>query len=143
MSGFLKLMDEMWEEVEPIVRDILGPPSRHPAATPRIRLFKGIMYQLKTGCQWEMVPRTYAAKSTLHEHFQVWRDLGVMDAIFAHLVGRYDGLKGIKWQAQSQDGSLVQAPVRGEKKQQRLSRTDDGSKSYRPRAIWHQNPCSR
>ncbi|MBF0099142.1 MAG: transposase [Magnetococcales bacterium] len=85
------------------------------APIPFRSIFNGILFQLKTGCQWVMIPRCYGAKSTIHEHFQHWVRCGVFDKIFHFNLHEYEEPKGIRWEWQAMDGALMQAPVREKK----------------------------
>jgi len=40
-------------------------------------VLKGILYLLKTGCQWRMVPREFGKWNTLYAYFKAWRQTGV------------------------------------------------------------------
>jgi hypothetical protein len=35
--------------------------------------FEAILYVLKTGCQWELLPECYPPKSTVHDRFLLWK----------------------------------------------------------------------
>ncbi|MEO5355497.1 MAG: IS5 family transposase [Magnetococcus sp. XQGC-1] len=109
-----EISDELWERVEPLLEPFKR---KRPGGTKPIpfrNILNGILFQLKTGCQWSMIPACYGSKSTIHEHFQHWVRCGVFDEIFRLNLNEYDELKGIEWSWQAMDGSLVQAPVRGE-----------------------------
>ena len=38
-----------------------------------------IFYMLRTGCQWDYLPKCFPAKSTVYDYFSQWRDDGVLD----------------------------------------------------------------
>jgi len=48
-------------------------------------VFNAVLYLLKTGCQWRMLPKEYPKWRTVHEYFTIWRrtetdyELGVLD----------------------------------------------------------------
>lgn len=75
-------------------------------------VLSGILYLLKTGCQWNCLPAGYGSKSAVHEHFQRWVAGGVFTELFRLSAEDYEELCGFEWAWQSMDGSLVQAPVR-------------------------------
>jgi putative transposase len=52
-----------------------GGPGRPPCD--RRRVINGILYLLKTGCQWRMVPREFGKWSTIYAYFKRWRRTGV------------------------------------------------------------------
>lgn len=76
------LTDAEWAVLAPLLR---------PAATgrPRVRdprtIVNGILYILRTGCQWRYLPTAYGPWSTVSYHFYRWRDdgtwIGVCDVL--------------------------------------------------------------
>ena len=38
-------------------------------------VFNAILYILKSGCQWSMLPRDFPPKSTVHYYFQQWKSI--------------------------------------------------------------------
>ena len=71
----LKIPDELWDEIKSIL------PKEKPPRTvgrPIVRYRKvidGILYVLRTGCQWKMLPKEYGSGSTCHRRFQEWNGL--------------------------------------------------------------------
>jgi len=77
--ALLRLKEEEWAEIEPLV-----PKQRR--GRPRTRnkeCFEAILYVLKTGCQWEMLPDGYPPKSTVNKRFLVWHKAGFFRKLFA------------------------------------------------------------
>jgi len=109
-----EISDALWNRIEPVLKPFERTKSGGSPPIPFRTVLNGILYLLKTGCQWNMIPPCYGSKSTIHEHFQRWVHAGVFDTIFLLLLEDYDALQGIEWEWQSMDGSLAQAPVRGE-----------------------------
>jgi putative transposase len=52
-----------------------GGPGRPPYDLRRV--INGILYLLKTGCQWRMLPRDFGKWSTIYAYFKRWRRAGV------------------------------------------------------------------
>jgi transposase len=78
---------------------------------------EGILFVLKTGCQWDALDVTgICSASTAHRRFQEWRRAGVFKAFWKKGLQTYDEVKGIDWHWLSLDTSFVKAPVGGEKK---------------------------
>src|SRR5207302_2789928 len=73
------LTDEQWAVVEPLL-----PPAKH-GGRPRtadLRLVVNtIFYLVKSGCQWAMLPRDLARRSTAHDYFAAWRRDGTWQAV--------------------------------------------------------------
>ena len=38
-------------------------------------VFCGLLYVLKSGCQWRMLPKEYPKWRTVHEYFLIWSDV--------------------------------------------------------------------
>ena len=73
----LKIPDRLWDEIKCIL------PKEKPLKTvgrPIVRYRKvidGILYVLRTGCQWNMLPKEYGSSSTCHRRFQEWNSLDI------------------------------------------------------------------
>lgn len=107
--------DELWERVEPLLPRYQ--PSKY-GGRPRVdrrRVFDGILYVLRTGCQWNAAPREFGSSSTLHRYFQEWTRKGVFFRLWKEALREYDELEGIDWGWQSLDGAMTKAPLGGEK----------------------------
>ena len=66
--------DEQWALIEPLI-----PPVKHGGAprTVNMRLiFNTILYINKTGCQWAMLPKDLAKRSTAFDYFSAWKKDG-------------------------------------------------------------------
>jgi transposase len=76
----------------------------------------GILYILRTGCQWNALPRAqYGSGKTAHSYFQRWVRAGVFRRMWAAGLTDYDELKGIAWTWQAADGAMTKAPLGGGK----------------------------
>lgn len=112
--AYPEISDGFWQQVEPLLERFKRKKSGgRPPLDFRV-ILNGILYLLKTGCQWDCLPPCYGSKSAVHEHFQTWVAAGVFAEIFRLNAVDYDELQGIHWEWQAMDGSLVQAPVRGQ-----------------------------
>jgi putative transposase len=77
------LTDEQWEILEPMLP---SPRTQHGGAPRRIDLravLDTLLYQNRTGCQWDMLPHDLLPKSTVYDYFAQWRD----DGTWAKIVG--------------------------------------------------------
>ena len=73
-----------------------------------------IFYILRTGCQWNALPRSLGASSTVHDRFQQWERAGVFVAFWQAGLTEYDEQVGIDWEWQSMDGAMTKAPLGGD-----------------------------
>lgn len=110
--------DELWAFVEPLLpvhqnRDPLG--RGRPRRSDR-DAFDGILFVLRTGCQWNALNATsICSSSTAHRRFQEWSETGVFLRLWQSGLEVYDELKGLKWDWQSMDGAMTKAPLGGGK----------------------------
>lgn len=118
-----EVSEALWERVEPLLpKAVLKTRGRGKARrkvggrppVPARRVFAGILYVLRTGCQWKAVPATFASGSTIHRRFQDWERQGVFARLWRAGLAEYDELEGIAWRWQAVDGSLTKAPLGGE-----------------------------
>jgi len=110
-----RVPDELWERIEPVLSE-LDPPARtgRKRIAPRPAL-DGIIYQMRTGCQWNVLPREFGDDSSVHRTFQRWIDEGVLERIWAILAAECEELGGLDWQWQAADGAMGKARFGGAK----------------------------
>lgn len=116
LATIWRLPDDMWVNVQPLL-----PPEKQPGtpgrpAVPFRKVLDGILYVLRTGCQWKAVPKEFGSGSTCHKRFQEWERMGVFAKLWKILVAEYDELRGIRWQFQSLDSVTVKAPLGGRRR---------------------------
>ena len=78
-----KIPDSAWEKIEPI---LLGADPPKPTGRKRIcqrRILDGLIYKLRSGSQWNSLPKELGDDSTIHRTFQRWVLLGVFKEIWA------------------------------------------------------------
>jgi putative transposase len=103
--------DEFWEKVEPLI-----PPAPSHKKGGRTRMddrkaFAAIIYVLRTGIQWNALPRQMGASSTVHDRYQEWERLGFFEELWGAGLLAYDELEGIEWEWQALDGAMTKAPL--------------------------------
>src|SRR5712692_4124759 len=108
-----RIPDDLWAEIEPLLGEEKVPGTRGRPPVAFRKVLDGILYVLRTGCQWKALPKEYGSGSTAHRRFQQWVGGGVFQKLWVKLLGKYDELRGIKWKWQSLDSSSVKAPLGG------------------------------
>lgn len=106
-----KVSDEFWEKVEPLI-----PPAPSHAKGGRTRMddrkaFSAMIYVLRTGIQWNALPREMGASSTVHDRYQEWEQAGFFEELWRAGLLEYDELEGIEWEWQALDGAMTKAPL--------------------------------
>lgn len=144
-----EVSDDFWQRVEPLL-----PGRQRDAAKSYVRktgggrkpkyprlVFEGIVFVLRTGCQWKALPRErFGSASAIHKRFLEWQKAGVFEELWKAGLAEYDDLEGIAWRWQSIDGAMMKAPLaqesvgpnptdRGKKWKQASSA---GGRSWRP-----------
>jgi putative transposase len=79
------------------------------------RVLGGIVYRLRTGCQWKAIPAEFGSGSTCHRRFQEWQASGLFEQVWADQVRAYDQTRGIAWNWQILDSAIIPAPLGGGK----------------------------
>jgi len=108
-----RVPDDLWERIEPIIAEC-DPPKR----TGRKRIdaratLDAIIYRLRTGCQWNRLPKEFPDDSSVHRTFQRWIEKGLLDKIWAAVQGDCEELGLVDWQWQAADTSLGKARFGG------------------------------
>ena len=110
-----RVPDAMWAHIKGLFppAKAAGTPGR-PAIPYRVVL-NGILYVLRTGCQWKAVPAEFSSGSTVHRRFQEWVAQALLDEILRAMLRWYQATRGIAWRWQAVDSKLLAAPLGGER----------------------------
>jgi transposase len=111
--------DALWNKLELLVPERKRPKGRKyqrkagagRKPMPARQIFAGIVYVLRTGCQWKALPKEYGSASAVHAHFQRWQREGFFLKIWQAGLAEYDAMEGIAWRWQSIDGAMGKAPL--------------------------------
>jgi len=108
-----KIPDELWDEFKKILPTEKSPKTVGRPVVPYRKVLDGILYVLRTGCQWKMLPKEYRSGSVCHRRFQEWSKLDVFKNTWMKLLGAYDDKIGINWTWQSIDSISIKSPLGG------------------------------
>lgn len=70
------LTDEQWAILEPLIPPAVPRPSGRKRTTNMREVINSILYVVRSGCQWDMIPHDLLPKSTAYEYFGRWRSDG-------------------------------------------------------------------
>jgi len=114
MPTIWEVSDELWAIFAEILirHDPLPEAIGRPRADPR-RVLNGIIYVMRSGCQWNRLPEKYGSDSTVHRTMQRWIQRGVLQRFWALLVENCQELGGVDWRWQSADGAMGKARFGG------------------------------
>jgi transposase len=75
-------------------------------------VFEGMLYVLRTGCQWKAVPKSeYGSSSLIHKYFLEWQAMGLFEQLWRSSLLEYGEREGIAWEWQRLDGAMIKAPL--------------------------------
>src|SRR4030066_1781029 len=112
--------NELWNRVEPLIprrkrakkrKYLRRPGGGRKPMEPR-KVFAGIVFVLRTGCQWKALPQEeFGSASSIHKYFLEWKRQGVFVRLWQKGLAEYDELEGTAWEWQSIDGAMGKAPL--------------------------------
>ncbi len=126
--AIIRLREELWERIS---RLIPAPQGRGRRPSNNKGCFEGLLYLLRTGCQWSELPKVYPPKSTVHDALQRWAEMGLLEQMWSEALLEFDDLKGLEWEWLSADSASTKAPLGG---------GETGKKSDGPRQKRHKAP---
>jgi transposase len=110
---FRTVPNELWAVVAPQLPPERPKPKGGRPRVPDRVVLAGILYRLRTGCQWHALPSEFGSGSTCHARFQQWAAAGVFTQAFAAALKRYARRRGIAWDWGALDSVTVKAPKGG------------------------------
>lgn len=105
--------DPLWLRIEPILREFWPRKATGRRPAPWRQVLNGVIFRMRSGCQWDQLPRRFGPKSTVHDWFQRRVEGGVFEQIWAVLITECDELKAVEWRWQAADGALGKARLGG------------------------------
>ena len=112
--------NELWNRVESLIprrkrvkkRKFLRRPGAGRKPMEPRKVFAGIVFVLRTGCQWKALPQEeFGSASSIHQYFLEWKRQGVFVRLWRKGLAEFDEMEGIAWSWQSIDGAMVKAPL--------------------------------
>lgn len=109
-----ELPDDLWERLNDLINEFDPPkPTGRKRANAR-RILEGIIFRIRTGCQWNRIPKVYGDDATIHRTFQRWVGIQLFELIWSQLVAEGDYLGLVQWEWQAADGCLGKARSGGD-----------------------------
>ena len=134
--------DELWEVIEPL----LPPePPKPQGGRPRVEdraALSGIIFVLKSGIPWEMVPQEMGCGSgvTCWRRLREWQEAGVWERLHRVLLDRLGEADQIEWERAALDSASIPAK-RGARKPERIRRIKE--KRARSATLFRTEEASR
>lgn len=95
--------DDLWQLIKQILDELDPPRLGHRQRIDPRKALDGIIFRLRSGIQWNRLPRAFGDDASVHRTMQRWIKLGVFDRIWAMLIEKCDELGEVDWQWQSID----------------------------------------
>lgn len=105
--------DELWSIVQGILAALDPPAATGRPRTGQREAFNGIVYQMRSGVQWNQLPQHFGDDASVHRTMQRWIAKGVLQRIWAALIENCAELGGVDWRWQSADGAMGKARFGG------------------------------
>jgi transposase len=101
--------DALWEKVAQVLEK-QDPLARFgPDRIDQRKALDGVIYRMRSGVQWNSLPREFGDDASVHRTFQRWVKRGVIGRLWALLVETCEELGGVDWHWQSFDCALGKA----------------------------------
>src|ERR687897_163336 len=115
--------DELWEIVEPLLPPEPPKPRGGRPRVPNRAVLTGIVFVLKTGIPWEMLPKEMGcgSGSTCWRRLRDWQEAGVWERLHRALLDRLGQAEEIDWSRACLDSASVPAK-RGARRSARTRR---------------------
>ena len=108
-----EIPDDLWERIEPVILKLDPPKAKGRKRVDQRRMLEGIIFRLRSSCQWNRLPKDLGDDSTIHRTFQRWVERGVIEGIWAALIEERRELDSVDWEWQSADCSMGKARFGG------------------------------
>lgn len=113
MPTIWRVPDDLWDTIAPILVEHDPPKHRGRKRIPPRGVLDALIFRMRTGCQWNQLPKEFPDDSSVHRTFQRWVRLGVLNRIWAALVAECAELGGVDWEWQAADGAMGKARMGG------------------------------
>jgi len=77
VSTITKISDEIWDNISNLLPDEKPNDTVGRPIIPYRKVMDGILYVLRTGCQWKMLPKEFGSGSTCYRRFQEWVQIDI------------------------------------------------------------------
>jgi len=108
-----EVSDALWKRVKPLIPERVSHAKGGRPPEDDRKMFTAIVYVLRTGIQWNALPRERGASTTVYDRFRLWEKQGFFTHLWQGGLQEYDELVGLDWEWQSMDGVMTKAPLGG------------------------------
>ena len=69
--------DDLWKEIEPVIEELDPQKATGRKREDPRKMLNAIIFRMRSGCQWNRLPKCLGDDSTIHRTFQRWESAGV------------------------------------------------------------------
>ena len=107
--------DKLWAEAEKVLAEFDPPAKFGPDRIDQRKALDGVIHRMRSGVQWNHLPREFGDDASVHRTFQRWVRRGVIGRLWELLVLGCEELGGVDWRWQSFDCAMGKARHGGTK----------------------------
>ena len=85
----VKLTDKEWQKILPVLKSC-APEIRLGAGRDCRRFLEAVLWILRSGAQWRLLPKEYGNWNTVYKRFARWSEAGVFEKLFEHFSSDHD-----------------------------------------------------
>ena len=105
--------DDLWKEIEPVIEELDPQKATGRKREDPRKMLNAIIFRMRSGCQWNSLPKCLGDDSTIHRTFQRWESAGVFPKVWSVIQAHCDELGGVDWEWQSADAAMGKARLGG------------------------------
>ena len=109
LATIWRVDEVLWEKVEAVLEEHDPPAKFGPGRIDQRKALDGVIYRMRSGVQWNQLPREFGDDASVHRTFQRWVRRGVIGKLWALLVAGCEELGGVDWEWQSFDCAMGKA----------------------------------
>jgi transposase len=113
LPAIWEVSDDLWNIIQPILDELDPLAATGRPRTGQRQALNGIIYRLRSGVQWNHLPRRFGDDSSVHRTMQRWIARGVFKLLWAVLLEYCEELGAVDWQWQSADSASSKARFGG------------------------------
>ena len=108
--------DDLWEEIEPVIEELDPPKATGRKREDPRRMLNAIIFRMRSGCQWNKLPKSLGDDSTIHRHVpEVWTSAGVLPRVWAVIQAHCStSWVRVDWEWQAADAAMGKARLGGD-----------------------------
>jgi putative transposase len=91
MPTIWRVPEQLWEKIEPILKEHDPPKNTGRPRVDQRAALDAIIFRMRSGCQWNRLPKDFPDDSSVHRTFQWWIEMGILDLIWASLLQECEG----------------------------------------------------